>query len=191
MLLLLSTMIGLGLIVGALAGGSLKGLRDIHFRLTWVLFVSVGVALLPLFIDSISKQRRAIELVAFIGVLVFLVVNIVTSRGEIRASLVVIGVGWALNAVVISANGGMPLSRWAYAASGQTERIREGFGGYYRVVLAGPKTRLSQLGDVIPVRLFRQVVSIGDIILILGVALVIAAAMRTARRGTPAEQPAK
>ena len=76
----------------------------------------------------------------------------------------------------------MPLSRWAYAASGQTEHIRQGFGGYYRVVLAGPKTRLLQLGDVIPVKVFREVVSIGDIFLIIGIALVIAAAMRTARR---------
>jgi hypothetical protein len=83
------------------------------------------------------------------------------------------------------------LSRWAYAASGQTARITEGSRGFYRIVLAGPKTTLLRLGDVIPIKLFRQVVSIGDIVLFLGIAFVIAAAMRTARRSNPVEQPAQ
>jgi hypothetical protein len=184
-------MIGLGLLAGVLAGGSLKGLKDIHFRLTWVLFVSVTVALLPVFVESIGTQRRLIELVGFLGVLIFLVVNIVTTRGETRAALLVIGIGWALNAIVIVANGGMPVSRWAYAASGQSEHIRQGFGSFYRVVIAGPKTKLLRLGDVIPIRVFREVVSIGDLFLMVGIALVIVAAMRSGARGRHAEQLAQ
>jgi uncharacterized protein DUF5317 len=190
-LLLLSTMIGLGLIIGLLARGSFKGLKDIQLRMVWVLFVSLAIAILPLFSDSINEHRRGLLLVANAGVLLFLLVNILTSRGETRAGFLVITLGWALNFTVIAVNGGMPLSRWAYAASGQTQRITEGSGGFYRIVLAGPKTTLLRLGDVIPIRLFREVVSIGDILLFLGIALVIAAAMRTVRRGSPAEQPAQ
>ena len=121
-LLLLSTMIGLGLIAGYLARGTLKGLKELHFRVVWVLFLSLVIAILPLLSDGINRHRRALQLVAFAGVLVFLVVNTVTSRGEVRVGMLVIGLGWALNFVVIAANGGMPLSRWAYFASGQTDK---------------------------------------------------------------------
>lgn len=191
MLLLITTMIGLGLISGALAHGSLKGLKEIHLHVIWVLFASLVIALLPLFSDRINEHRRVIQIVAFAGVLVFLVVNIVKSRGEVRAGFLVVGLGWALNFIVIAANGGMPLSRWAYANSGQTDRITIGKGGFYRIVQGGPHTKLFRLGDVIPLKGYRIVLSIGDILMILGIAFVIAAAMRTVRRGTPAEQPAQ
>jgi hypothetical protein len=184
-------MMGLGLIIGLLARGSLRGLKDIQLKMVWVLFVSLAIAILPLLNDSLNKHRRVLLLVANAGVLLFLIVNILTSRGETRAGFLVIAVGWALNFIVIAANGGMPLSRWAYEASGQKQRITQGSGGFYRIVLAGPKTVLSPLGDVIPIRLFREVVSIGDIVLFLGVALVIASAMRTTRRDSPVEQPAQ
>jgi hypothetical protein len=190
-LLLLSTMIGLGLIAGFLARGTLKGLKDIHFRIVWMLFLSVIVGLLPLFSDSLNSHRHVLQLISYAGVLAFLIVNILTSRGEVRVGMLVIMAGWALNFIVIAANHGMPLSRWAYAASGQTSRITQGSGGFYRIVVAGPHTKLLRLGDVIPVKPYSVVVSIGDIVLSLGIAFVIAAVMRTARRGSPAEQPAQ
>jgi uncharacterized protein DUF5317 len=191
LLLLITTMIGLGLIIGFLVGGSLKGLKGLHLRVVWVLFVALLIAVLPLFSDTINEHRRLLQLIAFAGVLIFLVVNILTMRGGVRAALIVVGVGWALNFVVIAANGGMPLSRWAFAASGQTDQITIGKGGFYRIVLGGPHTKLYRLGDVIPLKPYREVLSIGDILMILGLALVIAAAMRTVRRGRLAEQPAQ
>ena len=192
MLLLLTSMIALGLIAGYLARGTLAGLKEIHFKLVWLLFLSLVVAIIPLFSDAINRHRRPLLLVAMAGVLVFLVVNILTNHnGEIRTGLVIITVGWALNFTVIALNRGMPLSRWAYARSGQSEAITAGKGGFYRAVVAGPGTRLRHLGDVIPVKAFHQVVSIGDILLMLGIAFVIAAAMRTVRRGAPVRQPAQ
>ena len=191
MLLLLATMIGLGFVIGFAGRGSIKGLKDIQLRVVWVLFLSLIVGLLPLLSDSINAHRRPLQLVAFAGVLVFLIVNIVTSHGEIRAALLVVGVGWALNFTVIAANGGMPLSRWAYQTSGQTGAITVGKGGFYRIVLGGRGTTLFRLGDVIPVKPYHVVVSIGDILMILGIALVIGAAMRTVRRTATVEQPAQ
>ena len=191
MLPLLASMIGLGLVAGLLARGTLAGLKELHFRLIWVLFLSLIIAILPLFSDSINEHRRVLLLVAMAGVLVFLAANIVTMKGETRTGMLIITLGWALNFLVISLNAGMPLSRWAYSRSGQTEAITQGKGGFYREVLAGPHTKLRPLGDMIPIRAIRQVVSIGDIFLMLGIAFVIAAAMRTVRRGTRVEQPAQ
>jgi hypothetical protein len=190
-LLLLSTMIALGLLLGFSARGTLKGLKELQLRVVWVLFVSLVIALIPLFGDAINRHRRPLQLVAFAGVLVFLVVNIATAGGEVRGALLVVTLGWALNFAVIAANGGMPLSRWAYTASNQSGAITVGKGGFYRIVLGGPHTKLYRLGDVIPVKPYRVVVSIGDLLMIFGIALVIAAAMRTVRRGAPVEQPAQ
>jgi hypothetical protein len=190
-LLLIATMIGLGLLTGALARGSLRGLKEIQFRVTWVLFVALFIAILPLLNHTINEHRRVFQLIAFAGVLIFLAANIVVMRNEVRGGLIVVTVGWALNFIVIAANGGMPLSRWAYAHSGQTDQITQGKGGFYRIVLGGPHTTLRSLGDVIPLKPYRIVLSIGDILMILGVAFVIAAAMRTVRRGRHTEQPAQ
>ena len=78
-LLLLTSMIGLGLIAGFLARGTLAGLKELHFKLIWLLFVSLVVAIIPLFSDSINRHRRPLLLTAMAGVLVFLIVNILTT----------------------------------------------------------------------------------------------------------------
>ena len=191
MLLLLATMIGVGLVAGFLARGTLTGLKEIHFKLVWLLFASLAIAILPLLSDAINKHRRVLLLIALAGVLLFLLVNILTTRGEVRGGMLVIALGWALNFTVIAFNAGMPLSRWAYRHSGQTATITQGSGGFYRAVVAGPHSKLRPLGDVIPIHLYREVISAGDIFLMLGIAFVIVAAMRTVRRGSPAEQPAQ
>jgi hypothetical protein len=132
---------------------------------------------LPLFMDSLESSRRAFQLTAFAGVLLFLIVNIAGTRGGVRAGFLIVGLGWALNFIVIAANKGMPLSLWAYAKSGQTEAVTQGSGGFYRIVVAHPGTLFRPLGDVIPVRAIHQVLSIGDCLLLLGASVVIAFGM--------------
>jgi hypothetical protein len=177
LILLLATMIGLGIVAGLLTRGNFKGLTVLRFRLAPVLFVSLVIALLPFYVSSLESSRRAFQLLAFAGVLIFLIANILSTRGGVRAGFLVLGLGWALNFIVIASNGGMPLSLWAYAKSGQTEVPHFGSGGFYRVVEAHPGTVLRPLGDVIPVRVFTQVLSIGDVLLLIGAAIVIAAGM--------------
>jgi hypothetical protein len=190
-------MIGLGVVAGLLLRGSFKNLKEINFRLTAVLFVSLIVALLPLIFDSLNPHRRVLSLISLAGVLIFLIANISAARGPVRIGFGIIALGWALNFIVIAANGGMPLSEWAYRTSGQTTAITYGTGGFYRSVHTDSGTLFRQLSDVIPIKPYRQVVSIGDLLLIVGVAFVIAAGMRsrasvTAERASvPVEQPAK
>jgi hypothetical protein len=185
-------MIGAGLAAGFVFGGRVKGLTNIKFKFTPVLFISLVVAILPFWFHGLEPSRRIFSLVAYAGVLLFLVINIAAERGAVRAGLLVITLGWALNFIVIAANRGMPMSLWAYAKSGQTAAVTEGSGGFYRIVIAHPGSILRPLGDVIPVRAFHEVLSIGDCVLMLGVAVVIASGMHTAaRHRTHAEQPAQ
>lgn len=179
---LVLTAIGGGIVAGFLARGSFSALSTV--RLSWapVLIVSLVVGTIPYYVALPSGPRKLLQFLAHAGVLAFLSINVARSRGGVRAGIVIAALGWLLNAIVIVANGGMPLSVWAYAESGQTMRIEPGRGGFFRIVVAGPDTVLRPLGDVIPVRAIGQVVSIGDLVLMVGIAVVIAAGMARGRR---------
>ena len=173
--------LGVAVAAGWVAGGRLRRLSDLHFKGVPILLGSLVVALLPLFVEIGDRGARVLSGVANLVVIGFLAVNVRTHRGAVRAGIAVMMLGWMLNAIVITANGGMPLSPWAYEQSGQsvtTDPITAGQDGFYKIVLAGKGTWLRELGDVIPIRAIVQVVSIGDLLIVAGIDGVIIAAMR-------------
>jgi len=167
--------IALGFIVGLISGGRAKNLSTIEVRFVPVAIASAVIALLPLFVSVPAGPRRAIQILTMLGVLAFLVANLRASRGVLRAGLIVLAIGWALNFTVIAANGAMPLSLWAYERSGLTETPTPGEGGFFKLEIADDSTVLKPLGDVIPFRPLSKVFSPGDLFLIAGVAVFIAA----------------
>jgi len=188
MLPLLGTAIGVGLIAGLLGHGHTGALKDLRFHWPLVLFASLIVGVLPYYVSMSAAPRKILQFAAYSGVLIFLLANIAWSRGGVRTGFLVLGLGWALNFAVIAANGGMPLSMWAWSHSGQAGAPTPGKGGFFKIVIAHPGTWFKPLGDVIPIRAIGQVLSMGDVILIVGIAFVIAAGMRPSlrRRATPA-----
>lgn len=180
---LLAIAFAVALVAGLTAGGTMRNLRHVPLRWAPVAFASVVVALVPLAVEMGDGPTLALQIVSNLGILAFGVANLVASRGGVRAGFAVIAAGWALNFAVIAANGSMPLSEWAYARSGQTDPITEGEGGFYKIGVAGDGTLLRPLGDVIPIPGIHQVVSIGDVLLISGIAVVIAAGMRASEPG--------
>jgi len=170
-----------GLIAGSVAKGRVQNIREIHLRWMPVLFVSLIMGLLPLFVDLSKPPRLALQFVSMLGVLAFLILNAQATAGGVRAGFLTITAGWALNFIVIAANGGMPLSRWAFER-GPGGPITPGRGGFFKIVIAGPRSKLRFLGDVIPIKPLGQVLSIGDVILIAGIIIVIAAGMRARTR---------
>jgi hypothetical protein len=184
MVALLAISLGLGLGAGALARGRLANLREVLLRVLPLLMASRLVGMLPLFVGLPRGPRQGAQLLSLLGVLAFLGINLVAARGGVRAGFVTLLAGWALNFVVIAANGGMPLSLWAWSHSGQRGAPTPGEGGFFKIVLAEPGTALRFLGDVVPIRAIDQVVSVGDLVLMAGIAVVIAAGMR-ARAAAP------
>ncbi|MDP9405291.1 MAG: DUF5317 domain-containing protein, partial [Actinomycetota bacterium] len=87
-------------------------------------------------------------------------------------------VGAALNAVVIFANGAMPVSREALLAVAR--HPYEFAPGKHR--LLEPGDPLPWLADVVPLPLLRTVVSVGDVVLAAGIALLVTNLMRRAPR---------
>ncbi|GAC1424445.1 MAG: hypothetical protein NVSMB57_16540 [Actinomycetota bacterium] len=173
--------LGIVLVISIAVGYALRGrlgrLADLRLCWTPVLFASLLAGLIPVFVTVPSGPARILIAVANIGILAFMIQNARFTRGLLRVGLVLCIAGWFLNGVVNAANGGMPLSLWAYARSGQHQSVTQGKGGFFKIVIADKNTVLKPLGDVIPIAPIHMVLSIGDLLLALGVGVVITGAM--------------
>jgi uncharacterized protein DUF5317 len=182
--MLVLIVIGLAVCVGFAAGGSLRPFE--RFRLHWW-----GVALAGLALQGIplaSGVSRPVGTGALIASYVLLGAFAWVNRRLPAAWLIIIGL--ALNVLVIGVNGGMPVSAAALeTAGGQSEDLAD--TGTPKHHLMGPTDDLTALGDVIgippPVG---AVISIGDVLLYTGVAILVVAVM-LGRSGENQRPPAR
>ncbi|MGH9180730.1 MAG: DUF5317 family protein [Acidimicrobiales bacterium] len=143
-----------------------------------------GVGCWPLLLGGLAVQVAASRmdndvgayrlLVASYALLVaFALVNLST------AGMWLVGLGVALNLVVIVANGGMPVRSAALEDAGLAPPgpvVTLEFTGKRH--FEGADDRLRALADIVPVRPLREVVSFGDLIMATGVAAVLARLLR-------------
>ena len=86
---------------------------------------------------------------------------------------VLLGIGVVLNVAVVAANGGMPVDSGALARVGRRDvDVTRGF--LYKHVPMTGDTRLSWLGDRIPVPIQRNVISVGDVLMAVAICLWVA-----------------
>jgi hypothetical protein len=166
------------LLVGALAGGSLREFPTVKTRWWWLALAGVAMQ----FVTGGGALETVLLLGSFVTLLVFVSANVRA------AGFAVVLLGLALNAAVITANQGMPVTRGALEGSGQIATLPELTADEdgQKHFLADDDTRLLPLGDVIPVGSpIRQAISVGDILVHLGIGWFIVMAMRP-REGAPA-----
>jgi len=180
---LLSILSGIG--AGYLRGGSLRNLGAL--RAPSALLLSVWLALtLQVALRWIPGRMAGLNtefalLVATYGAVaavlgLYLVrLSDFFSPSGMLAAVGLVGFGWLLNFVVIALNRGMP-------SSGTT-------GGHSEIFLKhvpmSPETKLRFLGDVVYLAPFHEIVSAGDLVLALGLAVYVCAAMKPVRGSTP------
>ncbi len=169
--------IGLSVLVGYLLGGRLRTFE--RLRLRWWALAPLGLALQAM---PLPDSRHGTDLVvrivllscSYVMLLVFVGVNFRI------AGMPLLFIGLALNCIVIAANGGMPVSRQALEASGQSdvlELLLQDEGAKHHLLT--PEDHVTFLGDVIPVGgPLHQVVSAGDVFVYSGIAWLIVAVMR-------------
>jgi hypothetical protein len=167
--------LGVGVVIGMLAGGSLHNLGRASFRL-WPL-LPVGVAVQ--FAADLARGRLSAALVVVSSALLvtFAAVNVHL------VGMVLVLVGLSMNLGVIAANRGMPVRAEALVVAGIVERpelARLDLGSKRR--LERPGDRLLPIADIIPVPAAREVVSFGDLILAIGAADVVAHMLRSRSR---------
>jgi hypothetical protein len=188
--ILLAFTVGVGLLAGYARGGRLANLGRVDLHRTWLVGVAVVAQLL---LTGFSATATPVHLVAPVLLLtsnLALIAFVWSNR--LLPGMTLIFAGFALNALVITANGGMPVSREALIA------VLGGSGtftpGKHRVL--EPGDRLAVLGDVLPIPVLKAVVSIGDIVLAAGAGVLIANLMlrhpdRRRRRRRSAQHTAR
>lgn len=167
----------LGVAVGLLSRGRLERLAEV--RLRWAPVALLGLAIqVALFADPLASMVGAwgppIYVASTAAVLVAVLVNLRLT------GLPVVALGAASNLAAIVANGGvMPVSAEALAAVGA--RPGPGFSNSQEldaVALLAPLTDIFALPGWLP---FANVFSVGDVLIGLGVAIALVAAMRDPR----------
>jgi hypothetical protein len=176
--------LALGVSIGYAIGGRLNRLaRNLKLRAVWIIYVALAIQVLvrvPPVSDAHDATRLLVVLLSYAVIAVWLGLNAVSQRGALRLAVALITLGWLANLAPIALNAGMPVSRHALALA-DSPGPSAGSKGFFKHILAGDQTELNWLGDIIPMRAFKTVISIGDILLLVGIAVVIAAGMRLRR----------
>lgn len=193
-MLVLSAFLVMGLLLGWGFGGSLRNLASLRVGLWWMYPVGLALQVLP-----VPRAETGTARYLPYAVLVFsymILISVTAINWRVRGFPVIL-VGLVLNLVPIALNQGMPVSGEAVrTVGGSVADVPTEPGGKHH--LATDRDRLIFLGDVLPVRApFREVVSVGDLVLWLGAAVFLAGAMlalperpprrlgRAARRSRP------
>lgn len=155
------------LAVGLLRGGRFGNLADASIRAGFL----VAVAAAAQFLHALAPGETAavtLTVLSEAALLTFLWCN------RYLAGTLLAAVGSALNTAVIVANGAMPVSRDAILAI--SRHPAEMSPGRHRLLSDGDA--LPALADVIALPVLRSVVSVGDVILAAGLALLVMDLMR-------------
>lgn len=179
MILLLAILVGCA--VGWLTGGRLWNLE--RLRLKHAPAIIALFAVQALFRGSSLGSRwlsSSAALFVWSACMAFLIALVMANRRV--PGMPVVALGMFLNLLVVVVNAGMPLSGDAAAKIGaQASDIAGGLqGGFYELVTQS--THLAFLGDVIAVpgpQGVRSVVSLGDLVMLLGAGVVVAIGMRS------------
>lgn len=164
------------LALGWVLGGSLSRLAGLSLRsrrlVVAALLAQLGGAALGL--AGWSGSAYAVPLaVSAVLVAAFLL------RNRQVPGIPLIALGLLLNAIVVTANGAMPVSIDA-AARANVSIVSLATGSDARHSIAGEGTRLRLLGDIVPVPLplHPEVLSPGDVLVAAGIGLLVVVGMR-------------
>ena len=172
-------------LVGVARGGSFHTLSMLHLR-AWPL---VFAAVLAQAAGAFSRSGVAYVLGMVVSAAL---VTVFVVRNRALPGMALVALGFVLNALVVTANGAMPVSQEAADRVGfSTVRLYQHVDAKHEIV--DSETRLEPLADVIPVPLpgplsrGSNVVSAGDVVLAAGIGvLVVNAMVRRQTRHEPA-----
>jgi len=165
--------IPIGLITGFLLGGRLERLGDLQFHWAWLAIAGL-IAQVVLFSPAVASVVGEAGPALYVASTVAVFVAVL--RNWRIPGLAIVAIGAVCNLLAIAANGGiMPAAPDAVAALGM--EAAEGFSN--SVVIADPALR--PLTDIFALPTWMpaaNVFSVGDVLIGVGVAVVIALGMR-------------
>jgi len=191
---LVAVPVATGVLLGYARGGRLRNLLDVPMRASWLLLLAAGLQFVHF---DVADTREAIESALHMSLMVPIfalvgiwgLVNLPARPRLTQVSVALVLLGGAANVAAITTNGRMPYSQSALVAAHVSDEQRARGERSPKHVAADAATRLPWLGDVIPVSPVQKVISVGDVVLLIGVAGIVAAGMSppVARRRAAAE----
>jgi hypothetical protein len=177
--------IAVALALLAFRPGGLRALSHLRLRGLALIWTAAAVQFLRVtdqsWATAFLEYRGGALPVALMWVLavMFVAVNFSPLPWRMRVGFGALAVGFTLNTLVIVLNGGMPFSAQAARWAGLPEQVIAEAGTRYQQTSA--ETSFAALGDVVPVPLLQKVVSVGDLLMFVGISwLLIALAWRGA-----------
>jgi hypothetical protein len=153
--------------VAVLRGGSLERLSETEFR--WPLLVAAGLGL-QVGVELWSPGWLNDEL----GLAVLLASNAFVAAFLFAnwklPGIAIAAVGMTLNVIVIAANGAMPVSQRALERAGWDGSDASATDFDNKHELLDDSTKVPWLADVIPLPYLRTIISLGDVVLVIGIA---------------------
>ncbi len=156
----------MGMAAGLFARGSLRNLINARFGNTFLVGIYAAGMIAARFEIRWSFAMMLVGMAAFV---VFAFTNSLPVPG-----MAVVGLGLLLNLVVTANNGGMPYRASAVVSAGAVSSKSADLVPKDGVMQHAerPSDQLMALADVIPLRPLREVVSVGDVLVALGMGLV-------------------
>jgi hypothetical protein len=167
----------LGVVLGYVFGGKVGNVRRLRFRWWGLGILALGVQLLPLPTGTATSDtvvRTAFLFVSLASLLMFVLLNLRTP------AMALVAIGLVANAIVVTANGKMPVTRDALRASGHAALVRDAeLLGNDRYELSSTDDTFVFLADTIGIPPpFGVVMSIGDLFIFGGLVLLMAEVMQ-------------
>lgn len=160
------TVVVIGVVIALLRGGRVRHLAQLELHHTWTLFLAVAVQLTVDLLAARGILGEATTLGWSALLLSQVLVVAFLLRNPQLAGRWLVGAGLALNAIVMAANGAMPVSPDAVAALDLGRDVEVPLGKH---TVLDDTTRLPWLADIIPVPPLRSIVSVGDLVLAVGI----------------------
>lgn len=162
-------------IIGYILKGKIKNLENVDLNKTYLIFISFFIEFF--IVISIRSGFFNIGMVTYIlNFIMYILLVLFIYYNRRNKFIVLMGVGFLLNACAIFFNGGaMPVSAKAAETAGITLNVTK--EGLYTLI--NENTKLWFLGDIIPKTFLRKfAISIGDIIAVVGLMLFVITGMK-------------
>lgn len=163
--------------IAVVRGGRIRNLSDIRLRMWWLLILGFGMQTATAFFPQDAEWSKPTGITLILASYIPLLVMVILNRN--KPGMWLAGLGILMNFSVIASNGGMPvLEGAAIVAGGFPESVN--ISGDYKHLILDENTRLAFLADVIPLRVIGQgqVISLGDVLLAVGLGRFLEAELR-------------